>query len=70
MPNDIRPMDGPKRRRSPVLPILVTLILALAIGGLVWYLQDKRAASNESPAGKMSRRTPVTVGVEIGRAHV
>ncbi len=56
------PPDGPKKR-SPVIPLLIALVLAIAVGALVWYLQTKRESSTEGPGGRMSRRPPVTVGV-------
>lgn len=62
MPNDTRPLDGLKKHRSPVLPILVALMLAAAIGALIWYLQARRESASEGSAGRMSRRPPVTVG--------
>ena len=51
------PPDGPKKR-SPVIPLLIALVLAIAVGALVWYLQTKRESSTEGPGG------------QIGRAHV
>ncbi len=50
-------------KRSPLVPILVALLLAAAVGGLVWYVMDKQAANADGERG--SRRPPVTVGVAI-----
>lgn len=63
MPNDTRPLQGPKKHRSPLVPILIALILAIGVGALVWYLQTQRESSSQGPGGRMSRRPPVTVGV-------
>lgn len=63
MTQPTRPLDGPKKHRSPLLPILIALILAIGVGALVWYLQTQRKSSTEGPGGRMSRRPPVTVGV-------
>ncbi len=63
MTQPTRPLDGPRKHRSPALPILIALILAVGVGALVWYLQTKRDSSSEGPGGRMSRRSPVTVGV-------
>ncbi len=61
MTQQIRPLNGPQKRRSPVLPILIALLLAAGVGALVWYLQEKRESTQSG--GRMSRRPPVTVGV-------
>ena len=63
MTQDIRPAHGQKKRRSPLVPILIALILAAGVGALIWYLQTKRESSSDGPGGRMSRRPPVTVGV-------
>ncbi len=63
MTQPTRPPDGHKKHRSPVVPILIALILAIGVGALIWYLQNKRESSSEGPGGRMSRRPPVTVGV-------
>ena len=47
-------------RRSPLVPILIALLLAAAVGALVWYVMDKQAANTDGERG--SRRPPVTVG--------
>ena len=48
-------------RRSPLIPILVALLVAAAVGALVWYVLAKRSANADGERG--SRRPPVTVGV-------
>lgn len=55
-------LNGPTKR-SPLIPVLIALILAIGVGALIWYLQSKRDSSTEGPGGRMSRRPPVTVGV-------
>ena len=57
------PLHSPEKHRSPRLPILIALLLAIGVGVLIWYLQTQRENSNEGPGGRMSRRPPVTVGV-------
>ncbi|MEO0316906.1 MAG: hypothetical protein RL404_583 [Pseudomonadota bacterium] len=50
-------------KRSPLVPILVALLLAAAVGALVWYVIGKQAANGDGDRG--SRRPPVTVGVAV-----
>ncbi len=53
---------NPSNKRSPVIPLLVALLLAAAVGALVWYLLAKRG--DDSRGGERgSRRPPATVGV-------
>ncbi len=50
-------------KRSSLIPLLVALLLAAAVGALLWYLLGKRDADSDGNRG--SRRPPVTVGVAV-----